>query len=121
MLKLDLAETDGVSEDSDSSDLMALPSRVIKEVEGKVEGKVEEQQECYTNQSFIMESGRRIGRWFSQPNILEKENGGEKGSTASISTAADLKKRRRMVRRLVEKNGGLRVACVGVPDRSLQP
>ena len=113
MLKIDLAEAEETSDDSNSSDVMALPSRLVKEVEGQVE----EQPDCYTNQSFILESGHRMSRWFSQPSIISKD----KGSTASVFTAAVLKKRRRMVRRLVEKKGGLRVACVGVPDRSLQP
>jgi len=78
------------------------------------EGKEEEEEGCYTNNSFIMEHSRRVARWFSQPDLTE---GPEKGSCGTLSTAGELRKRSSTVRRLVDKGGHIRVTHVGAPNQ----
>jgi len=126
MLKLDINKigVGGNDSDSDQSELMEIsrgrdsPQNLrVQAGNGQVTEVAEEGPECYTNQSFsFLESTRGMNKWFSKSNGTI---GSKAGSSASISTSAEIRQRRRKVRRLVDKNGDLRVINIGLEDRNI--
>ena len=61
-----------VADECDSSVRGLRGSGMVKGEDLRVEeGKEEEEEGCYTNNSFIMEHSRRVARWFSQPDLTE--------------------------------------------------
>ena len=125
MLKLDINKigVGGNDSDSDQSELMDIhPGREspglmrVQSGNGQVTEISEEGPECYTNQSFsFLESSRGMNKWFSKSNGI----GSKAGSSGSISTSAEIRNRRKKVRRLVDKNGDLRVINIGWDDRGI--
>merc|ERR1719427_2168754 len=76
----------------------------------------EEGPECYTNHSFsFLESTRSMNKWFSKSNGI----GDKGGSSTSVTSSSEIRQRRRKVRRLVDKNGDLRVIYMGLEDRNM--
>jgi len=126
MLKLDINKIGpgGQESDSDQSELMEIERSVedspgimrLQTGNGQVAEVPEEGPECYTNRSFtFLESSRNLNKWFSKSNGI----GHKSVSSTSISTSAEIGHRRRKVRRLVDKNGDLRVINIGLEDRNL--
>ena len=123
MLKLDIHKrgTGGEDSDSDKSELVEVSKgrespgvMRVQSGNGEVPEVLEENAECYTNQSFsLLESTAGMNKWFSRTAAIEDLV----GSSASISTSAEIRKRK--ARRLVEKGGDLRVINIGMDNKNI--